>query len=467
MPGPEDLERRDSNEPPKEPARFFSLETLVWPAQQLREFISRMDTAFSRLQTTPEPERKEVAKETTWYAVGRLTELTESGARGPVWKAFADIEEAKAYRDKHNLALFPGTFAERPAERTTVEVSRQELDALQKKGQGKELAQQLRILDWEKEQGIFHEHGVWYDRKSEPRIDQVVHVTSGLDYRDEPEDHRIFPSQPLDPGASEKPQHVVYEKIPGKPLLARIVSLPASREEAKAEVKSLDEKRLSMEPEALERQWREFDAGSDRLRSQAYQERRAPLLAEPEKPTERPRAEPLRVTTHEKGRHRAEVLERMGEDGKPQRMVILSKDMTEADGRTRIDAQVLSMDDVREMREAMERKQEQMLLRDMERERQQLKITTHETGRHRAEVVERLGEDGKPQGIILLSRETTEPDGRIRTQGTVLDFDDVREIGRAMKQHQQQKIEQAQQEEQRRRAPRQEPERDQGLSMEP
>lgn len=403
----------------------------------------------------------------TWYAVGRLTELTEAGARGSVWQSFDDIDEAKEFRDKHRLALFPGTFTERPAERSTIEVSREELDGLLKKGQGQELARQLRTLDWAKEQGIFHEHGVWYDRGSEPRIGQLVHFTTGLDYRDEPEERRVMPPHPLEPGPSEQPRYVVLEKVPGKPLLGRLVALPLDAEQAKAEMESRDAKRLALEPAALQEQWRRFEARPE-LREVAARERRAEPVTQPEKPAERARDESLGVTTHERGRYKAQVVERTGEDGKPQRTVILTSEVTESDGRTRTHGTVLSMEDVREIRRAMEQKQQAMLERARQQEqpetrREELKFTTHESGRHRAEVVERMGEDGKPRGTVLLTKEVTEPDGRTRTHGTVLSFDEVREIGRAIKQHQQ-SVERTRQEE-RQRTPEPERKRDQGLSM--
>jgi len=407
----------------------------------------------------------------TWYAVGRLTELTEAGAKGGVWQSFDDIEEAKLFADKHHLALFPGTFAERPAERSTIEVSREELDGLQEKGQGQELARQLRVLDWATEQGTYHEFGVWYDRGQKPRVGQLVHYTTGLDYRDEPEERRVTPSHPIEAGPPEKPQYVVIEKLQGRPLSGQIVAVFESQEEAREKVKGLDAKRLSLEPAARQEQWQRLEAGPE-LRELANRERQAEAVpaSVPQEPAERGRDEPPRVATNEKELYRARVIEWNGDDGKPQRTVLLDKQVTEPDGRVRTDKTELELSDVREVLEALERKRDQMLEEARQQEEQRaparegLRITTHERGRHRAEVVERMGEDGKPQRTVLLSKQVTEPDGRVRTTGTVLDFDAIREIRRSLEQHRERAAERTRQQEPE-RAPRQEQERDQGLSM--
>ena len=260
-----------------------------------------------------------------------MTELNEAGGKGVVIRSFDDLEEAKSYRDRHKqVALYPWPFEKEPPRSMVVEVQAREVEALNRNGEGLDLARQFRVLGWKAEQGVYHAFGLWNEREEEPRKGQLVNFTTGIDYRGEPVGRLVAPLRSVNPGEPEKTRPVVFEMSRKTPGLGRIVALPATVEEAPAAVKRLDARRLDQE-QAVNR-FHTLEVGNG-LRELARE-----LV---------PQAPPLKVTTHELGGRKVEVIDRVGEQGTRQRSYIVSREVAEADGRVRTISTVLDSEDIR------------------------------------------------------------------------------------------------------------------------
>jgi hypothetical protein len=198
------------------------------------------------------------------------------------------------------------------------------------------LAYQFRFLRWQKEQGIYHNRGLWNDQHEGPRIGQVIRFTRGLDFRGEPEERRVEPIRSIDPGPPAKPQEVVFRMSRKQPGIGWIVALPDSPQESEKEVRGRDEKQLFREQVLNQNEWEKFAVGSPELRA----------LADREVPH-------WKHTTHVRGSSRVETIERR-EDGRQQRTHIISHDVREADGRIRTTGMVLTSEDLKALREVLE-----------------------------------------------------------------------------------------------------------------
>ena len=287
-----------------------------------------------------------VARKAAHYCIVKLTELTADGGVGAVVTSFTDKAEAMRFRDRNfDVALYPHPLESEPKKGTRVEITFAEMDKLSLRGEGKDFEHQVERLEWKAEQAKqkHFSFGTWNDKTEPPKHGEWVHFTPGRDHLDRPIERLVSPLGPYEPGQGLHSQPVVYE-IGSRPGIGRIAALPGTTAGAERVTRELNQRRESIANDRSESAWRGLGSGPT-LRGIADFERRGATAEEPASKAmvDSPN---FKANRHVSGNFTADVIQRIGEDGKPEMTVLISHRYQDRDGVLRSDGASFSFHDL-------------------------------------------------------------------------------------------------------------------------
>lgn len=219
-------------------------------SERTQSFDIRLDRFSEIIGRSRELQPKE------WFVLASLHQKLDTGAVVTIQRAYTSRTEAELAAHKSSLFVIPQVFATRP------EPGQQRVMS---QGESPKLDRQMREARWkEATDGEYHAVGRWFDKESEPYLDQRVRSTTFAEYRGEHFEHRVTPRNgPLDQGSRDEPLFVVYRKPERADAPPRIAAICKDEGEATARMRDLDDGVRAQRVATNNRTWEtvDFSAG--------------------------------------------------------------------------------------------------------------------------------------------------------------------------------------------------------------